>query len=380
MVTDKYNMDGHKLRWHLDRVKQWSGGEKIAPLHADTGITTGCNLACEYCYGVLQGRSGYGTSYKKRFDMSKEAVTKLVKDAKKIGFKSMAFIGEGENTLNPALYDAFETAKSVGLDISLGTNAIKIKPDKLDIMLDSLTWLRVNISAATPKSYARIHQTTPETFKRVIKNIDRLVEAKRKGKYKTAIGLQMVITKNNMDQVAPLARLGKELGADYSIFKPCSDTSDKRLDSPDREYLDMEPVFRKAESYNSDNYSVVIKRIKLQNLGLKNYERCYGTQFIIAISGNGNVFPCGHWFNFRKDEFLMGNVINDSLENIVKSERYWDVQNKVSEIVNVNRDCETNCRQHYINQFLWDLKTGKIKLEDIKPRSGEKTSEHINFI
>ena len=32
-VNDKWNMDSHKLFWHLDRVEAWQRGERVAPLH-----------------------------------------------------------------------------------------------------------------------------------------------------------------------------------------------------------------------------------------------------------------------------------------------------------------------------------------------------------
>ena len=53
IVDDKWNMDSHKLFWHLDRVEAWQRGERIAPLHIDMGISSGCNMACTFCYGVI---------------------------------------------------------------------------------------------------------------------------------------------------------------------------------------------------------------------------------------------------------------------------------------------------------------------------------------
>jgi radical SAM protein with 4Fe4S-binding SPASM domain len=379
-MKEKYRMDGHKLNWHLDRVREWAKGERIAPLHLDLGITTGCNLACRYCYGILQGRTGYGTDFKKRFDMPEEVVVKLMKDSKRIGVRSIAFIGEGENTLNKALYPGLETAKKISLDTSLATNGIILRKEKIPLMLDALTWLRINISAATPESYAFEHQTNPQVLDKVIRNTERIVEEREKNNYNTTLGFQMVITKTNIEQIVKLAELGKNLGIDYTVFKSCSDTSDKKLDSPDEEYLEMEPLFKEAENHSTDKYSVIIKRAKLKNLGVKNYEKCFGTQFIPGISGNGNVFPCGHWFNIRSDEFLMGNIIENSLEEIINSDRYWEVQKKVSKKVNVNKDCETNCRQHYINQDLWKLKTGEITIKDMGENRGDNPPEHVNFI
>jgi len=47
----------------------------------------------------------------------------------------------------------------------------------------------------------------------------------------------------------------------------------------------------------------------------------------------------------------MGDLNETPFAEIVASERYWEVQ-KLVQTVNVNHDCESNCRQHYINRFL----------------------------
>ena len=62
----------------------------------------------------------------------------------------------------------------------------------------------------------------------------------------------------------------------------------------------------------------------------------------------------------------MGNVIETPFSEIVASDRYWEVQ-KLIQSVNVNRDCETNCRQHYANRFL-----SKAAVSDTPP--------HVNFV
>ena len=352
VVKDKFNMDGHKLLWHLDRVAQWQQGDRVPPLHLDMGITTGCNMACTYCYGVIQGRSGFGTDQKGKFVMPLEAVKRTFRDAKEVGVRSIAMIGEGENTLHPDFYEIIDYARQIDLDISLATNGIRIDHEQLDILLGSLKWLRVNISAATEEAFQKIHQVTH--YQRVLDNIEALAKAKREGNYDCTIGMQMVVTDENMDQIVPLAKLGRELGADYLVVKACSDTPEKTLGSPEGRYMDFEHLFKEAEAFSTETYTVSIKWHKLANAGWKEYDVCYGTQFILGVSGNGNVFPCGHWFDVRSDEFLMGNVIEQSFKEIVESERYWQVQKHVQS-VDVNHDCESNCRQHYINQFLWDI-------------------------
>ncbi len=371
---DSYNMDGHKLMWHLDRVSQWQAGERVAPLHVDMGISAGCNMACTYCYGVIQGRTGFGTDIKGRFNMPEAAILRFFRDAKDIGIRSIALIGEGENTLNPALCRSVDYAKRIGLDLGLATNGIRIPRDpvELESLLTGLTWLRINISAGTKEAFEKIHQV-PQ-YDRVLDNIDRMVKAKKKYGYPCTIGLQMVMTKENFDQVVPLAELGNQLDADYFVIKPCSDTSDYKLDSPKEEYIDNWGVFMEAKKFSKPGYEVIPKVVKLGNLGHKDYNVCFGTQFLIAVSGTGNVFPCGHWFDVRQEEFLMGNIIEQSFKEIFESERYWEVQQRV-QAVNVNKDCESNCRQHYLNRFLSNLNGQPRNLKE-----PDFTPQHVNFI
>ncbi|OGW83563.1 MAG: hypothetical protein A2987_03910 [Omnitrophica bacterium RIFCSPLOWO2_01_FULL_45_10] len=356
-MRDRFMMDSHKLLWHLDRVNEWLNGGKIAPLHIDLGITTGCNMACSYCYGVLQGR----TNARHRFDMPRPALIRLLKDSKEIGVRSIAFIGEGENTLNDALYDALLYARDIKLDVSLATNGLLLNKERVEDTLSSLSWLRFNISAASPSSFFKIHRI--KGFDSVIENIRLYVEKKRSCHFKAAIGMQMVLTRENMDDIVPLAKLGRKTGVDYLVIKPCSDDPDRRLNAPE-EYHDMEDPLKEAERLSADNYKVIVRWNKIKNQGLKGFKVCYGTHFLINISGDGSVFPCGHFFNMRRDEFRMGNIIETPLAKIVKSRRYWEAQKKICSI-DVNRDCETNCRHYYVSQFLWTIKN---------------PPEHVNFV
>ena len=231
-------------------------------------------------------------------------------------------------------------------------------------MFESLSWIRFNISAATPESYKLIHNVESDIFEKVKENIRLCVEFKKRHNLKITIGLQMVVIDENINDIIPLAKLGKKLGVDYFVIKSCSDTPDKRLKAPTGKYLKIKEIFQEAEKYSDENYKVIVKWSKIQNLGKKDYKTCYGTQFILGISGSGNVFPCGHFFNIRQDEFLMGNIIKTSFKEIIKSERYWEVQKRIQK-VDVNNECESNCRQHYINEFLYKLKN---------------PPKHINFI
>ena len=47
-------LDGTKINWHLDRVNQWTNGERIAPITIDMALTRACNYSCGFCYAMFQ--------------------------------------------------------------------------------------------------------------------------------------------------------------------------------------------------------------------------------------------------------------------------------------------------------------------------------------
>lgn len=382
---DRYLMNSCKLPWHEDRLREFLNNPTesvVAPLHIDMGIATGCNMACHFCYGIVQARTGFqGKQGGVKF-MPLQTIKSVFAEAKSIGVKSIALIGEGENTINPALYPALEYSNEIDLDVSLATHGASIKQEHYDLLLRSLSWLRINISAATPESYQYVHQRP--WFDKVMKNTAGLIEAREKKSIQLpngescTIGYQMVLTKRNFDDVIPLSKLAVAQGLDYLVVKACSDTPDGQLDAPQSEYLQLKEVFDEAEALSNERTKIIVRWEKLGNEGDKSYQKCFGTRFIIAISGSGNVFPCGHWFDIEKDRFLMGNVNLMRLSEILASKQYANCQN---EVLGVDlRSCETNCRQHQVNIFLDNLMREVDVNAAIEDMKSAPLPKHINFI
>jgi len=354
MSGDKYLMDSQKLIWHLDRLYEWIQDKKIPPIHIDAGLSKGCNIRCEYCYGATQGNL---FKRQKEITFPREPLLRYVKTAGKSGVRSIAFIGEAEPTLNPYLYEAIVEGKKSGIDIALGTNGILFDTGRNgEMALEHLTWIRFNISAADENAYLRIHRS--KDFKKAIEKIEFCVNTKIKKNLDLTIGLQMVLTPNNVDQVVPLAKLGGKLGVDYFVVKQCSDTRNNDIGVFDKldKYKNFKDILKEAEKYSSEKYSVIIKWRKINNEGKRNYDRCLGVPFLIYTSGDGKVFPCGMFFDYRKDEFVMGDLLEKGFDEILESKRYWDIVEKVKTTIDVHRECYANCRTNEINEFLWKIK------------------------
>lgn len=361
---ERFRFDGHKLMYHLDRIAAWEKGERFAPVHIDMGLTKFCNTACLYCYAVVQNMT-QGTM------IQREALLRYIEDCGRLGVRSIGFVGDGEPTLNPALYDATVLARKLGIDTAMATNGLELDMDRAHDLLRDMTWIRFNLSAGDAEGFQRVHQSKAKNFDIVVEKIRTLVEIKKTHNYPCTLGLQMVLIPECYDQVLKEAELGAKLGVDYFVIKHCSDSEYKEIGIDYKDYLKIEDVLKEVEKFSTDDYVVQVKWDKIRagtesplyKDGFRKYDVCYGTPFLLQISGNGKVYPCGPFFN--KERFYIGDIHEQSFFDMVMGDRYWAVHRDVQESVDVHKDCAIGCRQDYVNKFLWDLKN---------------PPEHINFI
>ena len=362
-------LDGHKLLWHKGRIEAWRRGERIAPITIDCSLTRRCTYRCVYCYGQLQAND--------EKIMTRDVIFRFLDDAAEIGVKAISFVSDGESTCSPHIYDAILRGKDNGLDMALGTNGYLLKDERLEEILPCLTYLRFNISAGEPSSYARIMGCKEECFYKVCDTIKRCVEIKNKRNFSVTLGLQMVLMPEFKDQIIPFVELGKELGVDYAVIKHCSDDERHSLGIDYSEYFKLTDVLKKAEKYSTSDYLVKAKWSKILSGGKRKYKRCYGPSFIMQFSGSGLVAPCGMLFNRRFKKFHIGNIADKSFKEIWQSERYWEVLNFLcSDKFNPQTDCGSLCLQHKVNEFLWDLTQGNVSLDGLQ----KEPPLHINFV
>lgn len=366
---EKIILDGHKVEWHRDRVEAWLRGERIAPITIDCALTRACTYRCVYCYGQLQAND--------EKQMTRDVIFRFLDDAAEIGVKAISFVSDGESTCSPHLNDAILRGKKNGLDMALGTNGYLLKDERLEDILPCLTYLRFNISAADPQRYAEIHGCTVKEYEKVLGTIRKAVAIKKAKNLEVTLGLQMVLLPQFQDQIIPLAKLGKELGVDYLVIKHCSDDETGSLGVDYSRYEVMVDVLKEAEELSSPDYLVRAKWSKILSGGKRCYSRCYGPPFIMQFSGSGLVAPCGMLFNTKYKRYHIGNIVDTPFKEIWKSDRYWEVINLIaSEQFDARTMCGSLCLQHKVNEYLWELKLGKIKLG----APGGTPPMHRNFI
>jgi radical SAM protein with 4Fe4S-binding SPASM domain len=352
--VSRQRLDGHKLHLHPARVAEWQAGERIAPIYIDMGITQTCNVACKFCYYMVPENRTSST-------IPTDALIEFLKCSAEMGVKAIGFLGDGEPTLHPGVYDAVEAGANFGLDMAIATNGVALKSDRLPKFLESLSWIRFTLAVGQPEAYQRVMGGNEKTFEKVVKNIKRCVEIKKELELPVVIGMQMVLIEDCLDQVVPQAELGRRLGVDYFVVKQTSESGSEEKDNVQHglvldNYSQYEEIFLKAEAFSDQDYKVVIKREKMDKK-TRNYQSCYGCEFLPQITGKGDVYPCGN--HFEREDLYIGNIVNESFREIVFGDRYAEVMRRVKEQINVHTECGVGCRQNEINEYLYELKADR---------------------
>lgn len=362
-------LDGTKVGWHVERVRAWERGDRIAPITIDMALTRACNYACEYCYAMLQEND--------RKVVTRQVILDFLEDCAEIGVKGVSLVSDGESTISPVFVDAVRRGAELGLSMAVGSNAFVLTRAKLEEVLPHLTYLRVNISAGERGRYAEIMGVKERWFDRVVENIRDMVAIKRRDNLAVTIGLQMVLMPQYRDQILPLARLGKELRPDYLVIKHCSDNEDGSLGVDYDGYEELYPILREAEAMSDESYQVSVKWSKIGDKGTRSYQRCYGAPFMIQLSGSGLVAPCGMLFNERYKKFHIGNICDIRFKEIWASDRYWEVMNYLaSPDFNAQKMCGSLCLQHKVNEALDAHRKGQVPLRN----ADGVPPQHLNFI
>jgi MoaA/NifB/PqqE/SkfB family radical SAM enzyme len=366
-------LDSHKLSYHYDRVEAWENGEKIAPVCVDMALTRACGAMCSFCYAMVQ-------EPQERANIKTKQSLELLDDFAELGVKAVSLISDGESTLSKAYVPFIQHASKIGIDVGNATNGWEWEPEKIDQVLPYLTWVRFTVAAGRPESYSKImfkNSEHTEVYDRAMKHIKYAVDLKKKLNLKVTLGIQMVLVPELKDEILPFAKLAVDLGVDYGVIKHCSDDEFGTLGIDYSKYEEMYPLLENAEKMSNDKTKVIVKWSKIKDKGLPSYNRFYGPQFLLQISGSGLVAPSGMFFNARYSKFHMGNFADERFIDIFKSDRYSKIMNYLA---SPNFDAQTMMGtlpiQHYVSEALDDHAKDIKKIE----KSVGKEPLHVNFL
>lgn len=363
-MSDKLAIDSHKLSLHPIRVAKWLEAKEdveklktIYPIYIEVSPVGACNHRCTFCAVDYIGYQ----NIRWETDLLKTRLTEMGK----LGVKSIMFAGEGEPCLHKNLDEIIEHCTQSGIDASITTNFVPIKETSMYKILDNASWIKISINAGTKESYSKIHQTKETDFDKVLENMKKAVDIKRKHNLKCTLGAQMLLLPENREEATMLAKTVKEIGLDYLVVKPYS----QHLFSHTKTYKDVDysPMLKLEEelaAFNDENFNVVFRSNTMKKLTTgHSYEKCYSTPFFWAhIMADGSVYGCSAYL--QQSKFCYGNLKEDGFQNIWESEKRQKSIKYVKEKLDIS-GCRANCRMDEVNGYLWRLK---------------HPNEHDNFI
>ena len=366
-------LDSHKVSYHYDRVEAWENGEKIAPISVDMALTRACGAMCSFCYAMVQ-------EPQERANIKTKEALNLLDDFAEVGIKAVSLVSDGESTLSKAYVPFIQHASKIGIDIGNATNGWEFEKEKVDQVLPHMKWVRFTVGAGTPEGYSKImykSEAHTEVFDRAMKNIRYAVELKKKLNLDVTLGIQMVLTPEFKDEIIPFSKLALDLGVDYGVIKHCSDDELGTLGIDYSKYESMYPLIIEAEKMSTDNTKIIAKWSKIKDEGVSSYNRLYGPQFLLQLSGTGLVAPSGQFFNARYSKLHMGNFTEERFIDIFRSDRYTKIMDYIaSPSFDAQTMMVTLPITHYVNEALDNHAKG---IRKIIPNHGPKPL-HVNFI
>lgn len=316
----------------------------LGPIYTEFELTGKCNCNCIFC--------GVDYLVNKSADTIDTAVAKRVLDElHALGNRSVMIAGHGESILHDDADDIIRHSSGL-MSTSLTTNGLSLTEDKLPL-IDGLKWMRFSINGCDPDNYAVIHKVRPEMFDVLLSNVESAVRRKRGLNLDVAIGTQLVLLEENAGGVTGLARQLKDLGVDYFSVKPYSQhpLSNHHLTV---DYDKHVQLAAQLSELADDSFKVIYRARSMAKVSQKKpYKTCYGTHFLSFISASGDVWECNV---FAGDErFLIGNVLDESLEGIWRGEKRQSVRKFMEEDMDI-AECRDICRMDECNCYLWRLK------------------------
>ncbi|MAH45564.1 hypothetical protein CMI37_07030 [Candidatus Pacearchaeota archaeon] len=305
---------GDKIFFHRELLN-YVDNKTIVPITIELHLTNRCNIKCHYC--IFNDRD-------KQLELDGMDAIRIINTLRGIGIKGLIFSGGGEPTIHK---DFEQIALYAGkyFDIALITNGLEDVSD----YVDHFAWTRFSLDSFDRGIYKQIKGV--DKFEQAEGNIKKAIANKGQG----TVGVQMVVTSLNYEQIFDMYKYVLDLGADYFQFRPLENGK----------YTDdiWHSVNVEIEKFKAVPFVLTTENKWNEIRGVKKlYEGCKGADFIGAISARGDFHICCHHINKAGS---YGNIITDGIDKILNNRM------KVQEQLDYSK-CPVACRGSNLNLAL----------------------------
>jgi len=333
-----------KIFSHLNRLKKWRDGEEVYPITVEIHPTDLCNNKCHYC------------EYRKETaSIDRKQFITVLKRLRHIGVKGVILSGGGEPLLNPEAGYFLQMIRKNGFDAALITNLNVYNNDLFRSILETTEWCRISLDACTGRTYKKIRGV--DRFDRAVDNIRRLVRLKERMRSRTTIGIQMVVCKENMREIAGIIKLSSTLRVDYIHIRPLEILPRKPLPYSEQDYRRVCSQIEKAGHMETSSFEIIFSNkwdiVNPNHRGKSHgFTFCHGYPFIGAVDARGDYYACCHKVENREKKFCYGNIISEPAKKIMS--RRKRIARKIT-----LKDCYLECRGSNLNRRLESLLRGQ---------------------
>lgn len=359
-----------------DRVKLMLEGryDEIPPAHFEGIFTLVCNFMCPHCTRrvtrtdwVEGGTWDNNTEIEKRNTMDAAGLKRVLDEVASMRADGQMGIvwGGGDPTANPFTYEAMLYARHKDITASFLTNGVFLEVDKV---LDADPILvRISLNCGTEESYRRFHGYPEgwDYFDRVRGKMRELVRRKLERNARTLVGISLIVDDRNMQDVVEAAREIRAVvndagpGIDYVIVRPVMNYSHFHAEHAklgDNTKMDAHRMMDEGGAVKEilDELGIPLVLIKDsfdQAPDESFYEdaRCLAYGVAGEIRHNGDVQLCSD--SYGNPEYTIGNLFEQSLQEIWTSERRFDVLDRINERECFKTTCPHNSRGHHYNRL-----------------------------
>jgi molybdenum cofactor biosynthesis enzyme MoaA len=193
-------------------------------------ISESCNARCKFCY-----RNGNLYHHKDRILTDLE-YSKLINDFADLNGENLDITGGLEPLLGPSLLCILKNGVERKLNVNLYTNGIALGNDEITEQIMKIARIRISLNSSNSKNYKKVMGV--DKFDSVIKNLQQLVETKRKTGSNVQIGIGFAIYKENYTCIFEALELSQKLKLDFLDLRAVEVTNLERLDPQQRSELE----------------------------------------------------------------------------------------------------------------------------------------------
>lgn len=260
-------------------------------------LTNRCNLNCPFCLVGIQSRQSsvaHDAMTRSFGTMEMSLAEKIIRDSKAFGIKDAMLTFQGEPILHKHFVDVIRASKKYGLKAHVFTNGLLLNSDiSRRIVREGLNSMRFSVDGISEDTYQL--NRVGGCFQKVYQNMVEMVRIAREENSKIELMWQFIALSNNEHEIKDAKKIAKQIGIKIYI---------KTFAESVPELAPSNPKYR--------------RRLQVKP--------CTDIYQAVYVYWNGEVVPCCYDVEGKE---IMGNIADNTLEEIWNSEKYISFREKV---------------------------------------------------